>query len=187
MLTRSNLAGVPKPRHPLLATRCPPETKAAFDALAASRQQSASALLLAMIENVVGKNAAPAPPAEEDEGITGRMSVRLRAGDRGLLNARAAQRGMKAAGYLAMLAHAHARGQAPLPLQELNQLKSAVGELSAVGRNLNQLARAANAGQAGDAALANLLDDVQSNVAELREQVAALVRVNLESWEAGDA
>ncbi len=93
---------------------------------------------------------------------------------------------MKAASYGAMLVRAHVRGRAPLPIGELNALKVAVGELSAIGRNLNQIARAANSRESSGV-LRDTLRQVQGQVAEVRESVAALVRENLMSWEAGDA
>jgi hypothetical protein len=180
------------PRQPSIATRSTPETKARFEALAASRGKTVAALLGDVIDAVLERNpvaaaAGASAATEEGEGASGRMSVRLRDGDRELLNVRAGARGMKAASYLAMLIHAHVRGRAPLPVAELNQLKASVGELSAIGRNLNQLARAANVGQVGDAAVSQALDAVRRQVAEVREHVAGLVRVNLESWEAGES
>lgn len=173
------------PRHPLIATRTSPETKAGFEALAGRQGKSVSVFLSQLIDKVLEQN--PAVAAAEAEGASGRMSLRLRAGDRELLNARAAKRQMKAASYAAMLLHAHVRSRAPLPLIELNQLKVTVGELSAIGRNLNQLAKTANSGPVSDAAVVETLAAVQRQVAEVRESVATLVRVNLESWEAGDA
>jgi hypothetical protein len=94
---------------------------------------------------------------------------------------------MKAASYAAMLLHAHVRSRAPIPLAEINLLKVAIGELSAIGRNLHQLAEAANAEQGAGRAVEQALPQMQRQVSEVREYVAALVRVNLESWEAGDA
>lgn len=173
------------PRSPLIATRTSPDTKAGFEALAARQGKSVSVFLSQLIDKVLEQN--PMAATAEAEGASGRMSLRLRAGDRELLNARAAQRQMKAASYAVMLLHAHLRSQAPMPMSELNQLKVTVGELSAIGRNLNQLAKAANSGHVPDAGVVKTLEAVQRQVAEVREYVAAVVRVNLESWEAGDA
>ena len=97
--------------------------------------------------------------------------------------------GMSELQDLVALIRAHVRGSAPLPTAELNTLKVAVGELSAVGRNLNQLTRAMNSG-AGAAVvgdLAETLNQVTVCVEEVRRAVAELVKVNLMSWEVGDA
>lgn len=168
-----------------------PEKKGRFAALAAARGLSETALLTLLVDHVLENNPAPPAPAKaDDEGAsTDRLTLRLRPGDRPLVEARAAQRGMKASSYLVALVRAHVRGHSPLPVEELNQLKVAVGELSAVGRNLNQLTRAMNSGAAGavTGGLAETLDQAVSRVDEVRRTVAELVKVNLMSWEAGDA
>jgi hypothetical protein len=57
---------------------------------------------------------------------------------------RAMQRGMRSATYLTILARSHLRGVAPLPKEELLALKRSIAELAAIGRHLNQIARALN-------------------------------------------
>lgn len=93
------------------------------------------------------------------EGIRGQCSNRrapgsslhfkLRPDDRLLLHERAAARGMASATYVSVLVRSHLRALAPLPKDELAALKRVASELGAVGRNLNQLARAANQGARG--------------------------------------
>lgn len=172
--------------HPLLATRSTPERNARFAALAASQGKSVSALLDQLIDTVLEE-----PPStsvmEVCENRSERVSLRLRPGDSALLKARAATRGMKPASYVVMLLHAHLRREGPVPTVELNVLKRCVNELSAIGRNLNQLTRASNSGEYCDLAMLNNLQSVQREVAELRAGVVAYVRQNLMSWEAGDA
>ena len=169
-----------------------PEKKAKFAALAAARGMTETALLAVLVDHVLDSNPEPAAPAvaDDEEGAsTDRLTLRLRPGDRPLVEARAAKRGMKASSYLVALIRAHVRGSAPLPTTELNLLKAAVGELSAVGRNLNQVARSVNSG-AGAAALGGLAETVDEAfdwVESLRRSVADLVRVNMMSWEGGDA
>jgi hypothetical protein len=53
---------------------------------------------------------------------------------------------MASATYVSVLVRSHLRSLAPLPKDELAALKRAVGELGAVGRNLNHVARAINQG-----------------------------------------
>lgn len=174
------------PRSVVITLRTSPETKAAFEALASSRGKSVSGLLDEIMNTLVVQNPVAVAQDTEDNVPSERISLRLRPGYRALLNARAAQRNMKAGTYGAMLMLAHLRGRGPLPIDELNVLKVAVGELSAIGRNLNQIARAANSRESSGA-LRDTLRQVQGQVAEVRESVAALVRENLMSWEAGDA
>jgi Bacterial mobilisation protein (MobC) len=63
-----------------------------------------------------------------------------------LLRERAKARGMPSATYLSYLARSHLRGACPLPKAEYTLLKQSVEQLAAVGRNLNQIARAMNQG-----------------------------------------
>ena len=78
-----------------------------------------------------------------DQFIVGRVSSETKA----RLRERAAGRGMPPATYVSVLTRAHLRSLAPLPAEELVALKRTLGELGSIGRNLNQIARAANQGQ----------------------------------------
>jgi Bacterial mobilisation protein (MobC) len=73
--------------------------------------------------------------------------IRLCTDDQILLRERAAARGMAPATYVSVLTRAHLRLLAPLPREELLTLKRTIGELGSIGRNLNQIAHAANQGQ----------------------------------------
>lgn len=76
-----------------------------------------------------------------------RLHVCLAAEDWRGLRGRAKARGLAAATYAAFLMRAHLRNAAPLPKAEYLALKDAITELTAIGRNLNQIARALNAGE----------------------------------------
>lgn len=176
-------------RAPLIATRATPETKAKFAALAASRSMTESALLSRMIDTVLAQNRAPADDTSWDDTPNERVSLRLRRGDRTLADARAKQRGMKTASYLAMLIRAHVRHAAPLPSAELHELKRAVGELTGASRHLRLLALQGSSVDAGTAS-ADLAEELQraiTHVEAVRRCVAEVVRINLKSWEAGNA
>jgi len=116
-----------------------------------------------------------------------RLYVRLRPEDRLLLRERAAARGMAAATYVSVLVRSHLRNLAPLPKEELSALKRSVAELSAIGRNMNQIARAASqGGKRGGPDREDLW--AMFRVAEaLRDHVKALLKANLISWGDSDA
>jgi len=111
-----------------------------------------------------------------------RLYVRLRHEDRLLLRERAAARGMAAATYVSVLVRSHLRNLAPLPKEELSALKRSVAELGAIGRNMNQIARAASqGGKPGGPDREDLW--AMLRVAEaLRDHVKALLKANLSSW-----
>jgi hypothetical protein len=112
-----------------------------------------------------------------------RVFVRLRPDDHVLLRERAAGRGMAAATYASIVLRTHLRGTARIPDREFAELKRAVAELGAIGRNLNQIARVANArGQVIGPNRQDLQALLRACTA-LRDHVKELVRANTASWE----
>src|ERR1700722_14080194 len=55
-------------------------------------------------------------------------------------------RGMRPATYVSVLTRSHLRSLTPLPKEEFLALKRSIGELASIGRNINQIAKAANEG-----------------------------------------
>lgn len=115
------------------------------------------------------------------------LYIRMRKEDRLLLHERAAARGMASATYASVLVRAHLRSLAPLPKDELIALKQAVSELSAVGRNLNQIARAANQGERVSGPGRENLNAMIRVCEGLRDRMRDLLSANLRSWEEGHA
>jgi hypothetical protein len=99
-------------------------------------------LAAALPEPPIGPLTAAYGRGSRNRGRAARLYVRLRREDHLLLHERAAARGMASATYVSVLVRSHLRSLAPLPKDELAALKRAVGELGAVGRNLNHVARA---------------------------------------------
>jgi len=116
-----------------------------------------------------------------------RLYVRLRTEDRLLLRARAAARGMRGASYLSVLARSHLRNLPPLPKDELLALKASVAELGAIGRNLNQIARALNRAERVGAPGREDLRAMLKVCSALRDHVKALLAANVKSWSQGYA
>ena len=120
-------------------------------------------------------------------GRAARLYVRLRREDRLLLHERAAARGMASATYVSVLVRAHLRGLTPLPKDELAALKHAVGELGAVGRNLNQIARATNQGARVAGAGRDDFRGILKICEALRDHTKGLIKANTASWATGYA
>ena len=116
-----------------------------------------------------------------------RLCVRLRHEDRLLLRERAAARGMAAATYVSVLVRSHLRNLAPLPKEELSALKRSVAELGAIGRNMNQIAKAANQGGKPSGPDREDLWAMLRVAEALRDHVKALLKANLISWRDRDA
>jgi hypothetical protein len=111
--------------------------------------------------------------------------VRFRDEDRLLLDARAAARGMRPATYVSVLTRAHLRSLTPLPKEEYLALKRSIAVLESIGRNINQIAKAANqGGRMPDSAGTEFRAMLKICVA-LRDNTKALLKANETSWETG--
>jgi hypothetical protein len=94
---------------------------------------------------------------------------------------------MASATYVSVLVRAHLRSLTPLPKDELAALKHAVGELGAVGRNLNQIARAMNQGARGSTMGRDEFRAILKLCEALRDHTKGLIRTNTASWATGYA
>ncbi len=111
--------------------------------------------------------------------------VRLRHEDRLLLDARSEARGMRPATYVAVLTRSHLRRLSPLPKDEMLALRRSIGELAAIGRNLNQIAKAANDGGRLPGSAREEFRAMLKVCEALRDNTKALLKANLTSWESG--
>ena len=174
-----------------IVARVSSATKARLRTLAERQQISESALLRRLVELVLLKASLSPIIKEIPTGArprrTARLMIRLRSDDQILLRDRAAARGMAAATYVSVLTRAHLRCLAPLPKKELLVLKRAIGELGRIGRNLNQIAHAANQGQLVTSPGRSDLEAILRVCGALRDSVKRVLVANLKSWEQGSA
>lgn len=115
------------------------------------------------------------------------LFVRLRNEDRLLLDARAEARGLRPATYATVLLRAHLRELTPLPKEELLAFKRCIGELAAIGRNINQIAKAANEGGRLPATVRDEFRAMFKICEALRDNTKALLKANETSWSTGHA
>lgn len=113
------------------------------------------------------------------------LHVKLRSDDRLLLRERAAARGMASATYVSVLVRSHLRALTPLPKDELVALKRAASELGAVGRSLNQIARAVNQGARVGGVGEDEFRAILKICEGLRDHTKNLIKVNAASWVSG--
>lgn len=171
----------------LIASRVTPEMKALIAELAERGQITESALVKQLLEVMLRTSklaqfsrAEPVARAPRDA----RVYVRLDREDWDRLADRAEARGMPAATYVSALVRAHLRGVTPIPERELLALKKAIAELSVIGRNLNQIAKAAHQGRdvfPGREDLGAMLKIAES----LRDHFKGLLKANERSWSGG--
>ena len=175
---------------PFVAARVTPEIKTLLRVLAEREQITESALVRQLLEvmlRVSAKEGFPTLDALEQVSRDARLSIRLTPEDRILLSDRATARGMPSATYVSVLVRSHLRNLTPLPKEELSALKRSVAELGAIGRNLNQIARAANQGGKPSGPGREDLRSMLKVAEALRDHVKALLRANQNSWEQGYA
>jgi hypothetical protein len=164
------------------------ETKTRFAAVARHQGLSDSALLKRLIDTMLqASNVANGAATDGRASRMSRFSIRLRPDDQILLRERAVARGMPAATYVSILTRAHLRSLAPLPKEELLALRRSVSELGSIGRNLNQIVRAANRDERASGPSRVDLRAILKVCEGLRDHVKGLLSANIKSWEQGYA
>jgi len=176
------------PADAFIHCRVAPEIKAALRAAAEREHLNESALIKQLLIGLTRLGSSPearalvaSPPPPRDA----RLYVRLDPSDRSLLREQAAARGMATATYVAVLLRAQLRNLAPLPREELQALKAAVSQLGAVGRNLNQIARAMNRGGLVSGPDRKEMIEMLEACEGIRRDVKALLRANARAWRQG--
>lgn len=171
-----------------LQTWVPREFKEHFARIAKAQGLSESALLRRLLEHMV------VPAREPDDLVltplkelpsSRRVSIRLRAEDLLLLRERATARDLPASTYISYLVRSHLQAQAPLPTGELAALKRSVAEIGAIGRNINQIARAVNQQQWPSGPDPAVLSEMTRVLMAMRAHIKALLNANLASWDTG--
>ena len=173
----------------LITARVTSEMKERFAAVARYHALSESALLKRLVEAALVAVTAVKPQvtqAVEPVPVGGKISVRLRSDDLLLLRERAKARAMPRSTYVSLLIRSHLRSVTPLPTAELDVLKRSVAEISAIGRNLNQIARAVNQGEGPNGASNADLQALLRALNGMRVYIKSLINSNLESWRSGD-
>jgi hypothetical protein len=114
-----------------------------------------------------------------------RVCLRLAPVDRQLLMDRAEARGVRPATYVAVLVRSHLRRLTPLPTAELRVFRTAVLELSAMGRNLNVLLQ--HMGTEPVSTIPGRQDVIHmlKICTVLRDHLHTILKANLESWRVG--
>jgi hypothetical protein len=145
-----------------------------------------SAVVQRVASDETGTRLAELPTASNDSSFGPRtVYVRFRSEDRLLLEARSEARGMRLATYVSVLTRAHLRGLAPLPKEEFLALRQCVAELAAIGRNINQMARAANETGRTPSSVREEFRAILKICEALRDNVKGLLKANEKSWRTG--
>ena len=173
----------------LVRCRVSSETKTVLQSIAAREQITESALVRQLLETLARTSATEMPTIDKPDSTELRRAHvdpssprRPGAAERSSQLARNALRT-----YVAVLVRSHLRKLTPLPVEELAALKRSIAELGAVGRNLNQIARALDAGGRSNGPGRQDLEAMLKIAVALRDHVRALLKANETSWERGYA
>ena len=176
---------------PRLVARVDEKTKAAFDERAATLRLTSSGLLEQVVAAFLQMDPPKAGQLETPEpGSTkGRQKIDTRLSPKEVeaLDALSQEMGWSRSKYLAQLFRVHLSGEPRFSEKEMLELRQVTMQLGAIGRNINQIARALNV-SLDNANQAHAVQwEVMHKVIDVhRKYVKALVKGNLDYWGLND-
>lgn len=175
---------------PVLKTLVETETKARFRRKAKSRGLTESELL----RSIVLASIAPKENADKqiEPGLasqpvkTGRMTIRMPGYLVEATKAKAKAKGMTPSRYIAAMVQSNYTGKPVLSDDELTALRINSRELVAIGRNINQIARALNASfHEKDLVQLDALADLGQMIERNRAVILRFINASQNAWETG--
>jgi hypothetical protein len=178
-----------------LRLRIHPDKKAALESIAKAQQLDLSKLLMVQIEKLIAQEPLnlDAEVEKEEQGdknnpLTLRLSFRPLPGDEQRLNRYAAARSTKPSIVMKLVLRAWLSHNAPLPKNELALLGITSNQIAAIGRSLNQLVKLAHTGDTpAPEELTALLQQTLKLTRQASQEIDAIVKTNLNSWESDHA
>jgi len=170
---------------PVVKTLIDAETKTRFRRMAKARGLSESELLRAAVLVVTGQDSGPDQPIEPDpeNADTERMTVRMPGFLMDAAKNRAKGKGMAPSRWVTALVQSHLTGQPVMTDAELAGLQASSRELAAIGRNINQIAKAINeAFHETERVRLDKLAELSRATIDNRAAIRALVRASRNAW-----
>jgi predicted HicB family RNase H-like nuclease len=180
---------------PVVKARLNPELHRRFETLRLSQNLSASELLQRAVENELQASNQAAqprsstheplakPPAGSDALEITRLTVRLPAYVREAAAGRAQAKGWRVTPWVAALVQSHIAATPVLTDAELQAVEAAIRELGAIGRNINQIARALNEAHfQTERVRLDRLAELSEKIDSTREAIRSLVRASRNAW-----
>jgi hypothetical protein len=170
---------------PVLKTMVTPALKSTVKGRAMALSLSESDLLrVVIIESMgnPGKTYAPAPLNAQDA-QTDRMTLRMATFMLKNVRKRSKALGMSASRWVASLVQTNLMRDPVMSEVEIEALRASNRELAAIGRNLNQIARALNDNlNETDRLKLPLIDALQDAIKTNRAAISTLIRSSLKGW-----
>jgi predicted DNA binding CopG/RHH family protein len=172
---------------PVLKTVVDPETKEHFQKISKTRGLSESELLRSVILEITSKvatNNQIIQPPKIDNIELERITVRLPRFLMEAIKQRGKLKGMAASRWIAALVQTNLTGNPVMTDKEITVLQSSNRELAAIGRNINQIAKALNeAFYETDRVQLDTLISLRQSINENRSAIQSLVRASQQAWE----
>ena len=180
-----------------LNLRIHPDKKAALVALAEKQRLDVTKLVLPQIDRLLeeGMKDLPAPlviglegQGDELKPLTGQLSFWPLPGDEQRVKHYANARQMRPGTVMKLVLRAWLSHNAPLPKNELALLGITSNQLAAIGRSLNQLVKLSSTGDTPlPDELTALLQETLLLTRQASQEIDAIVKTNLSSWESDHA
>jgi predicted DNA binding CopG/RHH family protein len=178
-------AAVPGP-NPIVKARVDPHLRARVSAAARASGLTESEVLRQALHRQLGQDEAEQPAEDTTSGSPTRMTIRLPHATLQGVKSSAGSAGMAPSRWVASLVQSHVSKTPVLTDAELLTLEAALRELAAIGRNINQIARALNQAHfETERVRLDYLSLLNESITATRDEVRALVRASREAWGAG--
>lgn len=181
------LASMTSRKTEFIIARIRPERKEPFKQLSKRLGITESKLLLLLVDMAIDQPPEVAAPVKPDgnNADASIMKVRLPKFLKTAVQDRAASMDVPASRWVAALVQSNLTGQPVMFEPELFELRASNRALAAIGRNINQIARALNeAFHETERVKLDKLAELGAAIKENREVIRALVRASQNAWEA---
>lgn len=169
---------------PRAETRLSEEDKRAWVAFCKQAGIKESQMLRQMILKVSRGTDSPPPEADKDEPKTSKVTVRLSKRERQQILDRVAQEGFSnPTQWATALVRSALHREPVLTASEISALRASNRELAAIGRNLNQVARALNIEfRDSDKLKQDDIEKLADRIEQHKDLVAGLLSRNMNRW-----
>lgn len=169
----------------ILSVELPGEEKVRWRDYCRAQQQTTSQMTRRVIGHLLKRQSdnsqTVCESGEQPDYTRARLELRLTHSELQVVRTIAGEAGASANQWVANLVRSYITRKPQLGMNELSTIAQSNSRLLAVGRNLNQIARALNRGEkTGDQPLipSGLADDIAAHV----KDVSAVIRANLDRW-----
>jgi len=171
----------------VLKTTVDNDTKERFHEIALSQGMTEAELLRSVVLMLVDQQevSADAIVLRPDNTKSSRITVGIPGFLVDAVKTRASSKGMAVSRWVAALVQSNVTGQPVMTDKELLALQASGRELAAIGRNVNQIAKALNiAFEETDRVKLKLLSELSQVIDDNRSVIRALVRTSQNAWDA---